>query len=63
MSISEFVRDNPIITKSKSEQEVKQLMLVNKTSETTRKSLEEDQASNVAKVGIAKMHALLRGVL
>ncbi len=58
MSISEFVRDNPIITKSKSEQEVKQLMLVNKTSETTRKSLEEDQASNVA-----KMHALLRGVL
>ncbi len=63
MSISEFVRDNPIITKSKSEQEVKQLMLVNKTSETTKKSLEEDQASNVVKVGIAKMHALLRGVL
>ena len=63
MSISEFVRDNPIITKSKSEQEVKQLMLVNKTSETTRKSTEEDQASNVVKVGIAKMHALLRGVL
>ena len=63
MSISEFVLDNPIITKSKSEQEVKQLMLVNKTSETTKKSLEEDQASNVVKVGIAKMHALLRGVL
>ena len=61
MSMSEFVRDNPIITKGKSEQEVKRLMLVNKKSETAKKTLKEAQVSDVAKSGIAEMHAALKG--
>jgi plasmid replication initiation protein len=60
-SMSEFVRDNPIITKGKSEAEVKRLMLANKKSETAKKSLKEAQVSVVAKAGIAEMHAALKG--
>ena len=41
VSMNEFVRDNPIITKGKSEQEVKRLMLNPKKPVTAKKALAE----------------------